>query len=275
MARTAPARCTLLLLLTSAPGVAMAVEPLDRISFSAGSYLNRFDTELRADGHVTGGGTTIDLKRDLGLDTGNQLAFARLSWRPFDRHEFGLSYYGDSVSADHRLQRDISFEDDLYQADATVHADMSLKSLEAYYSWWWKSTDTWALGPRLGVTEYRLDVGLEATLDVNGNPVGRGSLDGRYRGDLPAPTLGVGWRWTPSEDWRISADAGWLSTEINGIDGTVTYARVGAEWHRWKHVGLLLEYNYTDISASTERNHFTGNLDMRDSGLRLGVVFRR
>ena len=49
------------------------------------------------------------------------------------RHEFGLSYYGDSVSADHRLQRDISFEDDLYQADATVHADMSLKSLEAYY----------------------------------------------------------------------------------------------------------------------------------------------
>ena len=132
MARTAPARCTLLLLLTSAPGVAMAVEPLDRISFSAGSYLNRFDTELRADGHVTGGGTTIDLKRDLGLDTGNQLAFARLSWRPFDRHEFGLSYYGDSVSADHRLQRDISFEDDLYQADATVHADMSLKSLEAY-----------------------------------------------------------------------------------------------------------------------------------------------
>ena len=55
----------------------------------------------------------------------------------------------------------------------------------------------------------------------------------------------------------------------------MTYARVGAEWHRWKHVGLLLEYNYTDISASTERNHFTGNLDMRDSGLRLGVVFRR
>ena len=140
---------------------------------------------------------------------------------------------------------------------------------------WWKSTDTWALGPRLGVTVYRLDVGLEATLDVNGNPVGSGSLDGRYRGDLPAPTLGVGWRWTPSEDWRISADAGWLSTEINNIEGTVTYARVGAEWHRWKHVGLLLEYNYSDIDANTERSHFTGHLELRDSGLRLGVVIRR
>ena len=40
----------------------------------------------------------IARERDLGLDTGNQLAFARLSWRPFDRHEFGLSYYGDSTS---------------------------------------------------------------------------------------------------------------------------------------------------------------------------------
>ena len=276
MARTSHLRNALLLaVLASTPGLAMAVEPLDRLGFSAGTYVNRVDTTLRADGRVTGAGTSIDLKRDLGLDTGNQLAFARLTWRPFERHEFGLSYYGDSVSADHRLQHDIVFEDDLYQADATVHANLSLKSLEGYYTWWAMSSEDWALGPRLGLTVYRVDLGLKATLDVNGNPVGSGALEDRYRGDLPAPTLGLGWRWTPAQDWRISADAGWLSTEINGIDGTVTYARVGAEWHRWKHVGLLLEYNYTDISASTERNHFTGNLDMRDSGLRLGVVIRR
>ena len=121
-------------MLASTPGLAMAVEPLDRLGFSAGTYVNRFDTTLRADGRVTGAGTSIDLKRDLGLDTGNQLAFARLTWRPFERHEFGLSYYGDSVSADHRLQHDIVFEDDLYQADATVHANLSLKSLEGYYT---------------------------------------------------------------------------------------------------------------------------------------------
>ena len=117
------------------PGAAAAVEPLDTVSFSVGSYVSRFDTRIRADGQILDG-TTVDLSRDLGLDPEDLLAFARLTWRPFDRHEFGLSYYGDSVSADHRLQRDISFEDDLYQADATVHADMSLKSLEAYYSWW-------------------------------------------------------------------------------------------------------------------------------------------
>ena len=265
----------LLPLLAVLPGTAAAVEPLDQVGFSLGSYVNRFDTVLRADGHVTGSGTSVDLGRDLGLDPDDLLAFARLTWRPFDRHEFGLSYYGNSVKADHRLEHDIVFEDDVYQAKASVHGHLDMRSLEAYYTWWAHSSDTWALGPRVGVTVYRVELGLELTLDVNGNPVGSGSMDGAYRGDLPAPTLGASWRWTPAEDWRISADAGWLSTEINRIDGTVTYARVGAEWHRWRHVGLMLEYSFTDIRANTAREHFTGNLDLRDSGLRLGVVFRR
>ena len=83
----------------------------------------------------------------------------------------------------------------------------------------------------------------------------------------------TGWRWTPAKNWRISADAGMLSTTINRIDGTVSFARLGAEWHPWKHAGLTLEYNFTDVRASTEREHFTGHLDLRDSGLRL--VLRR
>lgn len=275
MSRTSHCRNTvLLLLLAAAPGAAMAVEPLDRIGFSVGSYVNRFDTEVRADGHNTGSGTTINLKRDLDLDPDNLIAFARLTWRPFDRHEFGLSYFGNSVEAEHRLDRDIVFEDELYQARATARANLDLRSLEAYYTWWGFSSDTWALGPRLGVTVYRVELGLELTLDVNGNPVGSGAVDGNYRGDLPAPTLGASWRWTPAEDWRIAADAGWLSTKINRIDGTVGYVRLSAEWHPWQHAGLMLEYSFMDVSASTEREHFTGHLDLRDSGVRAGLVVR-
>ena len=55
----------------------------------------------------------------------------------------------------------------------------------------------------------------------------------------------------------------------------MAYARVGAEWHPSKHAGVILEYNFTDIRASTEREHFTGHLDLRDSGVRLGLVLRR
>lgn len=274
MSRTSHCRNAILLaLLAGAPGVAAAVEPLDTVNFSIGSYLTRFDTELRADGRFTNG-TSIDLRRDLGLDPNDTIAFARLSWRPFDRHEFGLSYFGTDVAVERRLQHDIVFEDHVYEASATVRASYDLDSLEAYYVWWAFSSENWALGPRLGVTVYQIELGLDLTLDVNGNPVGSGGLKDSFNGDLPAPTIGASWRWTPAEDWRIAADAGWLSTEINNIDGTVGYARLGVEWHPWQHAGLMLDYNVMDIRASTERRHFTGHLDMRNSGLRLGLIVR-
>ena len=58
------------------PGAAAAVEPLDTVSFSVGSYVSRFDTRIRADGQILDG-TTVDLSRDLGLDPEDLLAFAR------------------------------------------------------------------------------------------------------------------------------------------------------------------------------------------------------
>ena len=70
------------------------------------------------------------------------------------------------------------------------------------------------------------------------------------------------------------ADAGWMNTTINHIDGTVAYARLGVEWHPWRNAGLMLDYNYTNLRASTDRGALSGRVDLRDSGLRAGLVFR-
>lgn len=270
--RTSRRWMTALLAALLAPGTAAAVEPLDRFSFSIGTYLTRFDTQLRADGE-TGRGTRVDLRRDFGLDPEARIAFAGLTWRPFDRHEFGVGYFADSVEADRRLQRDIVFEDKVYEAASTVHARYDLDSIEAYYVWWAFSEDTWALGPRVGLTWYQVDFGLKATLQMDGTPA-TGELEEHYKGDLPAPTIGAGWRWTPARDWRVSADAGWLSTEVNGIDADIGYGRVGLEWHPRPRFGVLLDYSRFQIDASTRRRDFTGHLRMHNSGLRLGLVFR-
>ena len=263
----------LLAVLLAAPTTALAVEPLDQVGFSIGTYASRFDTRIRGDG-ITANGTRLDLDRDLGLDPDDTIAFARLAWRPLERHEFGLAYFSNGADADHRLERDLVFEDQVYRAGVTIHGEYDLDSFEAYYTWWAFSSDTWALGPRLGVNVYRLELGLEMKLDVDGNPVGSGSLSGRYGGDLPAPTLGASWRWTPGKDWRVVADAGWMNTTINHIDGTVAYARLGLEWHPWRNAGLMLDYNYTNLRASTDRGALSGRVDLRDSGLRAGLVFR-
>jgi hypothetical protein len=266
-------KCLLLAFLPLASGSAAAVEPLDTFSVSLGGYVTRFDTRVRVDGQTLGG-TSIDLSRDLGLDPDDTIGFAGLTWRPFERHEVGVAYFSNEVESDRRLQRDIVFDGNVYSASATVRGHYGFDAVEAYYTWWGFLQENWALGPRLGVTWYRVELGLELEADVNGEPVADGTLDDTVSADLPAPTLGAAWRWTPAEDWRIVADAGWFSTEINQIDANVTYARAGVEWHPWARVGLTLDYTLSDIDARTEREAFTGQLQLRNSGLRMGVLYR-
>ncbi|MGY1408157.1 hypothetical protein ACW5EG_01040 [Luteimonas sp. A611] len=263
----------LLAVLGGLPATAAAVEPLDTFNITIGGYVSRFDTEVRADGDLLDG-TSIDLGRDLGMDKDNTIAFAGLSWRPFDRHEIGLSYYTTDAEASHRLDRDIVFDDTVYQASATIRGNYEVDRLEAYYTWWGMSSENWALGPRLGLTWYRMELGVALELGADGQPVGSNSFEETVRADLPAPTLGASWRWTPAEDWRISADAGWFSTEINGIDGDVTYVRLGAEWHPWERVGVMLDYTLSNIDAHADRDSFSGRLDFRNSGIRVGVMYR-
>ena len=251
---------------------AHAVEPLDTFSARIGGYVNHFDTEVRADGE-TSAGTPIDLERDLGLEQDEVIGYVGVTWRPWDRHEFGLTYHQNGSSSERRLQRDFSFDGAVYPASATVRTEFDADGYEASYTWWAASHETWALGPRLGLIWYSIDLGVDLTVDANGNQAG-GASDREVSFDLPAPTIGGGWRWTPADDWRIVADVGYFAADINDVDADVVFGRLGVEWYPWQTVGFSLDYVSSRIQADTNKSDFSGDVDFVDSGMRLGVVYR-
>lgn len=259
-------------LLAAPVSEALAVEPLDTFSARIGGYITRFDTDVRADGE-TQNGTPLNLDRDLGLDDSNTIAYVSVAWRPWDKHEFGVAYYQDDADATRVLQRDIVFEGTTYETAATIRAEISRDTYEAYYTWWAASHDNWALGPRFGLVWYRLQMGISLEADANGNPVG-GTVSNKVDADLPAPTIGGSWRWTPAEDWRISADAGYFQAEIGNVDADVAYGRLSVEWFPWERTGFSLDYTATRVEADASKANFSGNMDLVDSGIRAGVVYR-
>jgi len=256
------------------PSVAGAVTPLDTFSARLGGYVTQFDTEVRADGQSQRG-NTVDLDKDLNLGQGNAIAYVGATWRPWENHEFGIGYYQDDASADRVITRDFEFNGNPYQTNTTVHAEDSIDTYEAYYTWWAANTPTWTLGPRVGLVWYRFDLTLERTRDPNGVPVINTVRD-EVSADLPVPTLGGAWRYVPGGDspWRFGADAGWFSLNSGGVSGDVYFARLGAEWFPWENWGFSLDYTSRRINVDTDKSSFTGNLNFRDSGLRLGVVYR-
>lgn len=249
-----------------------AAEPLDKFSVRAGGYLSTFDTQVRADGESSSG-SEIDLHRDLGLDENDALAYAGFTWRPWEKHELGLSYYGKSSDKTKVLERELEFDGQVYEASATVKARFDVDAYEAYYVWWAASNERWALGPRLGLVWYSADLSIDLKADAEGEQVG-GSVAGDVSADLPAPTIGGAWRWSPAEDWRISADAGYFAAEFNDIDADVTFGRAGVEWLPWERVGFSLDYVISRIQADANKDNFNGRFDFVDSGIRLGVVYR-
>jgi len=251
---------------------AAAVEPLDTFSVRVGSFANRFNTTVRVDGELSDG-TTIDLGNDLGLDNDNTIGLIGLTWRPFDHHEFGFAYYRDDVSGEKTLTRDIVFDDVTYEANARIGAERKFDIYELSYIWWAADHEKWAMGPRLGVVWYKTTLGIDLQVDANGNAAGA-SFDRSVSGDLPAPAIGGGWRYTPSENWRLSADVGFFKANINDVDANVTYGRFGVEWYPWEHFGFWSDITANKVSAELKKNSFNGDMDFRQEGIRIGATYR-
>jgi len=249
-----------------------AVEPLDTFSARLGGYVTQFNTEVRADGE-TDQGTPVDLRRDLGLDSDNIIANMGLSWRPWRNHEFGLDYHTQTADRTNVLASSFQFEDTLYEAQSTVRADSDIDTYEAYYVWWAANHERWAIGPRVGLVWYRVKLGLSLEVDSNGNQID-GAVSNSVSTDLPAPTIGGSWRWAFAEHWRMSADAGYFSMNVNEIDGNVYFGRVGVEWFPWERSGFVLDYTTSKIKVDARKQDFHGYLDFQDSGVRLGYVYR-
>ncbi|UHQ20080.1 hypothetical protein LVB87_02665 [Lysobacter sp. KIS68-7] len=273
--RTAAALAPLTLaLLALAPTKARAVEPLDVFSARIGGYITSWDTNVRADGR-TARGTDVDIHKDFGLDDSGTIAYVGLTWRPWESHEFGLTYYTDDAKATRTITRNIEFQDTLYPVNSTVNAHAGIDAYEAYYVWWAGQRDNWALGPRVGLIWYRLDLSLQMVVDANGNQVGAGFRE-EASADLPSITLGGAWRWTPGGHgpWRIGADVGYFKANINDVDANVTFGRIGVEYFPWEQAGFSLDYTRSKISADASKSHFVGNVDFIDAGLKLGFVYR-
>lgn len=251
---------------------ARAVEPLDTFSARISGYVTSFDTELRADGDGRQG-TDINLHRDLGLGNDNVVANVGLTWRPWDAHEFAISYYTQSADATRVINRDIDFDGTRYAASSTVRTDVDIDTYEASYTWWAASNERWALGPRVGLVWYRMELGIALDVDAGGIQ-GGGAVSSKVSADVPAPTIGGAWRWTPAEQWRVSADAGYFSADVDDVDADVYFGRAGVEWFPWERAGFLLDYTFTKIEADAVKDSFSGNVDFTDAGLRVGFVYR-
>lgn len=247
-----------------------AITPLDKASFSVGFAIP--DNTTTIDFNTNVNDIPVDFNRDLGLETENVIALLSATWRPWDNHQFGFTYFNNKGENTKSLNNPIEWNGVEY--DGTVKSSIDVSTYDFSYIWWGLNKENYALGPSLRLSYITLDSKINLTVDADGDPVVDGSFRRSGSTDVPAPTLGVAWRWTPAAQWRINMEAGYLQATIGDFDGSALVASGGVAWFPWENWGFSLNALYMDFDVDTANSNFNGSLQATQSNFNFGVTYR-
>ncbi len=245
------------------------VPALDKVSVTLALAIPDSSTEINFDNNSSS--DPVDFEKDVGLQTDDLVASFGATWRPWENHQFGLTYYNNTGE---NTKEVTGLEWDGVVYDGTARLKTDLDSYDISYIWWWKNEESWAFGPRLGLTYMSFDANLDLLVDADGDPVVDESFDRSGNTDIPAPTIGAAWRWAFADDWRLKLDAGYMSAKIGDFDGDALLIGGGVEWFPWENWGFSLNFQSMAIDVNTAQTDFNGDLDMTQSNYNLGITYR-
>jgi hypothetical protein len=72
--------------------------------------------------------------------------------------------------------------------------------------------------------------------------------------------------------WYLDAYAQFFKAKLQGIDGTITDARIAATWMFHRNMGVGLGFNYFGTDVDVDKSSFDGSLKVGYSGLQLFIT---
>jgi hypothetical protein len=244
----------------------------DRLQVTASITTVILNANIRVDGS-NGIGTDIDAENDLGLATNKLEPRFAVRWRPWHRHEFEVGYQFARRSAEHVLDRDITFGDSTYHAGGNVGT--MLNSDLGFFAYRYAIVAK----PR---TQVGLSVGLGALfLDAAVDALGGGgqvqfSESQKITG--PIGSIGAYGRFLSGDRWSWEAELRYVRVAIDRFDARVGEGggaiRYAASSHMTLEGGYGLSAIKVDIAPTTSSGSGSrsGLIKYSLQNVRLGVV---
>ena len=234
-----------------------------RFGFTAAGYAGDFGTQLRLDPHVEGvEGTTLDLEKNLGLDTSETLKRAAIEWRPFQKHEFGLGFFSTQRRGERTIDKQIVYEDTTFPVQADIHSKFDIDFWDLSYTYWVRQASNDGIGINAGVMGMRIQGALSAS-----STLASATLEQEASTDLPVPVLGLEGRWQFGGHVFAGARGAVLPrVTIGDYQGEAYVARAALEYRFARIVGLGVGWNYFNINGAIHKPDYHADLGMTVSG---------
>ena len=247
----------------------------DKFSLSLGGFVVGTDVKGELNGRATGANQEVDFGRDFGLD--GDATRVRLDglWRINPKHHLRFMYFDTQNDGTRTLNRAINWGDYTFNVGASVTAESRLRIFELAYEYAFAKQPTYEVAGTIGIhyidTQLRLS-GSATFTDANGNVSTAQSTTRENSVPAPLPVIGLRGGWVVAPQFYVDAYAQFFKAKLQGVDGTITDARVAGTWMFHRNFGVGLGYNYFGTDVDLKNSSFNGNLKLGYSGLQLFVT---
>lgn len=216
-----------------------------------------YDTIARVDQAVNVPGTQFNAEDDLKVDDAEYLIAGDITLLPGERHLLRLSGLNTQRDGHARLERQIVYDDQVYNANEIVDSSINLRLFGITYGYRFISNERMEVTPTLGV-----QIGEYST-----NAVVRSRVIREPTGDIaPVPAIGADLRFDFSRRWSAEGRVQYVKVELDEIEASLLDWRVGVTYRINPHFVVGAGYRSFSIDAESFEDDSSGLIDMSISG---------
>ena len=216
-----------------------------------------YDTTARVDSVPEEPGTVFNAEKDFKVDDAEYMVTGEITLLPGERHLLRLTGLNTQRDGHARLQRQIAYDDEVYEVNELVDSSINLRLFGLTYGFRLISNERMEITPTLGV-----QVGEYST-----NAVVRARTVREPTGDVaPIPVIGADLRYDFSTRLSMEGRVQYMKVELDEIEARMVDWRVGVTWRFNPHFLVGAGYRAFTIDAESFDEDSSGLIDLSMKG---------
>ena len=217
----------------------------------------------------------IDLIDELGMDDSSTAVNALYRWRFAQRWSLSFRYQQLELDGTGAASKNFNYDGKAFLAGAFVETEYNMKTYLIDVAYSLVRNDKWEVLAGAGIHAFDIDSsisGLAFVNDENDNIVEQFT---RASADVlaPLPNLRLGAIYMINPKWEVNASVGWLSLEIDEIDGDYTYLDLGTEYRFTEKFGIGASYQFANIEVTSTSGSSVDKIDLEFTGPSLYISY--
>ena len=210
----------------------------------------------------------IDFTDDLGMDDKSESIYASYRWRFGEKWSLSAAFQRLDLDGSGAASKDFNYDGVDFTAGVAVSTEYKMDTYLIDVGYSLIRNDQWEvmLGFGLHAFDIETSIAAQVALDDGGEEIG--AEGSRAAADFlaPLPNLRAGVTYLITPNWDINAGIGWLSLEIDNIDGNYTYGEISTEYRFTDRFGIGASYQVSQIDVTSDEPDGFDKVDIEFSG---------